>query len=214
MSIAPSARAAYRRWHAAAGPWAGFVRVVPLVALAQGMVPRPTAAPEPPEEVVAGLAQAGTQEGWLGRADVLLVLDLPSAVGLGVAAGLARWGVRPVPLIFLWPEPGALLAAEPVLAALLRYAPPVAAGGAPAQFALVLDRERSRPASAADLAVRFDNRYELGGLDLPSAARLRAGGIGALVACCQAAAPPTADLAGYLDGLEAGGLPIRRLALD
>ena len=29
-------RAAYRRWYAAAGPWAGFFRAVPLVALARG----------------------------------------------------------------------------------------------------------------------------------------------------------------------------------
>jgi hypothetical protein len=209
---------AYRRWYAAAGPWAGFFRAVPLVALARGVIPSPATAPAPPDRLITALAQAGAQEGWLGRADVLLVLDLPGAASVGVAAGLARWNVRPVLLIFLWPEPGALLAADLLLAALLLCAPrgwaPAARMNGPTQYAFVLGHERASPASAADLAARFDNRYELGAVDLPSAARLRAGGIGAVVACRLAATPPAADLAAYLDGLEADGLPIRRLALD
>ncbi|HLH22736.1 MAG TPA: hypothetical protein VK066_09445 [Chloroflexota bacterium] len=160
---------------------------------------------------------------------------------MATVAGLARWGVRPVLLVFLWPEPDALLPADALLGALLQHAPRLPAPAAPpsepaqhgiglgreramapatapsvqvaAQYALVLGRERASPASPADLATRFDNRYALGAIDLPSTARLRAGGVGAVVACRDRATPPAADLTEYLDGLEAAGVPIRRLAL-
>jgi hypothetical protein len=218
MPAVPSARSAYRRWYAAAGPWAGFFRAVPLVALARGVISPPTHTTESPEGLIATLGQAGRQEGWLGREDVLLVLDLPGATGVATVAGLAQWGVRPVLLSLLWPEPEALLPADALLAALLRHAPGRPRGGrladADYQYAFVLGRERATPASPAALAVRFDNRYDLGTVDLPSAARLSAGGVGAVVACRLADMPPAGDLAAYVDGLEAAGVPIRRLAID
>jgi hypothetical protein len=217
MPTALSARAAYRRWYAAAGPWAGFFRAVPLIALARGAIgPSPIIA-ESTVGLVETISQAGAQEGWLGRPDVLLVLDLPGAASVAAVAGLAHWGVRPVLLNFLWPEPGALLSADAVLAALLRHAPrsPDANGGhsGEAQYAFALGRERTRPASAADLATRFDNRYSLGTIDLPSAARLRAGGVSAVVACRLADTPAADDLTYYLNSLESDAVPIRRLAL-
>jgi hypothetical protein len=180
-------------------------------------VPAPTSA-EASTGLVQAIRQAGTQEGWLGRADVLLVLDLPGAAGVAAAARLGRWGIRPVLLNLLWPEPGALLPADAVLAALLRHAPRCRRTTAPqgdrAQYAFALGRERATAASAADLAAHFDNRYSLGTIDLPSAARLRDGGVGAVVACRLTDTPPADDLTHYLRALEADAVPIRRLALD
>src|SRR5438067_756484 len=172
-------RAAYRRWYAAAGPWAGFFRAVPLVALARGVLSvRPAASGDESEATVlaAELALAGRTEGWLGRPDVLLILDLPGAVGIEVATRLAPVGVRPVLLSLLWPEPGALVRADRLAAALVRRAPRPRAGR-PAQYALLLGRERTVVATPADLAARFDNRYTLGDVDLPAPARLEAGGV-------------------------------------
>jgi hypothetical protein len=217
----PDARTLYRRWYAAAGPWAGFFRAVPLVALARGIGARPGALP--PEGIAGELARAGAAEGWLGRPAVLLLLDLPGAQGIATAAGLAPYGVRPVLVLLRWPEPGAVLGAEEVLAALCRYAPAAPRGRATAvppnqaeaaaQYAFVLERERVRALPAPALAHRFDNRYTLGPPDLPDADRLRAAGIQAVVACWLAACPPAADTADYLDGLEAAGLAVWRRAL-
>ena len=212
-----SAGVAYRRWYAAAGPWAGYFRAVPLVALARGVVAPPDVPPPSADALVATLAATGDHEGWLGRDDVLLLLDLPGPTSVTVAAGLARWGVRPILLSFLWPEPGALLPADRLLAALLHQTPPPrrpSARARPAQYAFVLARERVGPASAAALGTQFDNRYELGAVDLPDAERLRAGGVGAVVACRRSDVAPAPDLVAYLDALEGAALPVRRLVLD
>jgi hypothetical protein len=217
MPVAPNIRAVYERWMAAAGPWAGFVRAVPLVALARGAIPVPVAAPPAPVELSATLVRVGTQEGWLRRPDVLLLLDLPGALGVGIVAGLVQWGVRPVLLLFQWPAPGAVVPTDDLLAALLRDAPELKTSEAEerraAQYAFVLARERTGPGGAVDLTRQFDNRYELGAIDLPSAARLAAGNITAVVACRLASTPPAADLGLYLNELEITGVPLRRLAL-
>lgn len=212
------ARGAYRRWYAAAGPWAGFFRAVPLVAVARGVLaPRADAAETAAEDraaqmVAALLADAGRAEGWLGQPEVLLLLDLPGPLGVSVAARLAPDGVRPVLLSLLWPEPAALVPAAALAAALLAHAPRRWPEG-PAQYAFLLGRERDAPASAADLAARFDNRYRLGEVDLPSPARLERGGVGGVVACRDGAVPAAPDLDHYLDVLAGAGVPLRRLAL-
>jgi hypothetical protein len=219
-----SPRAAYRRWYGAAGSWAGYFRAVPLVALARGI---PVAGADPSAGVVGGatpeplavareLAAAGTAERWLGRPDVLLLLDLPGPTSVAVASALASQGVRPVLLLFLWPEPGALVSGGPLSAALLAHVPALLRRRRPqasAQYAFVLGRERATAATAADLAARFDNRYDLGTIDLPSPARLRGADVVGVVACRLAAQPPAADLTDYLGALEADGLPVRRLVL-
>jgi len=143
---------------------------------------------------------------------VLLILDLPGAVGVEIAARLARVGVRPVLLSLLWPEPGALVPADRLAAALLRLAPRPRAER-PAQYALLLGRERTVDASPADLAARFDNRYTLGDVDLPAPVRLVAGGVRGVVACREQALPAAPDLAHYLESLDAAGMPVRRLEL-
>jgi hypothetical protein len=151
-------------------------------------------------------------EGWLGRPEVLLLLDLPGPVGVGVAARLAPAGVRPVLLSLLWPEPAALVPAATLAAALLAHAPRRQPAG-PAQYAFLLGRERDAPASTADLEARFDNRYTLGEVDLPSVARLARGGVGGVVACRDGAQPAAPDLDRYLDVLAGAGVPLRRLVL-
>jgi hypothetical protein len=224
-----AARAAYRRWYAAAGPWVGYFRAVPLVGLARGAVAADALAPSRPDDsagpcsgdpdaaaLAAELRMAGAAERWLGRPDVLLLLDLPGLMSVATVAALAPDRVRPVLVVFLWPEPGALLPGAPLTAALLAHAPPPARGRratAPAQYAFVLAHERAAPAAPADLVAHFDNRYDLGAVDLPSPARVRAAGIVGVVACRLAAEPPAPDLADYLDSLEADLLPIRRLVL-
>lgn len=209
-----SARAAYRRWYAAAGPWAGFFRAVPLIAAARGVAPAEPDGFVPPAEPIAGeLAAAGAAEGWLGRPDVLLLLDLPGATSVAVAAALAPAGVRPVVVVFQWPEPGALVPSRALTAALLAHAPTMPRRTAPAQYAFVLARERARAATPAELATRFDNRYELGAVDLPSPERLRAGEVAGVVACRLDDCPPAPDLTDYLAQLERATMPVRRLVL-
>jgi hypothetical protein len=210
-------RAAYRRWYAAAGPWVGFFRAVPLVALARGVGahgPPPTSGRPAAEAaaLAAEVVQAGQTEGWLSRPDALLVLDLPGVVGVEVALRLAPVGVRPVLLSLLWPEPGALVPADRMTEALVRGAPRARAAQ-PAQYALLLGRERGAATTPADLAAHFDNRYTLGDIDLPSPARLVTGGVRGVVACWEAALPIAPDLAHYLATLDGAGMPVRRLPL-
>src|SRR5262245_6648214 len=132
---APSPRALYRRWYAAAGPWAGFFRAVPLVAWAQGIA-APSAGAAPivrgsAREWARGLAPqaarmlwvAGQAECWLGRPEVLLILDLPGVTSVVTVGALAWARVRPVLLLQRWPEPGALLDADALLGALARTVP-------------------------------------------------------------------------------------------
>ncbi len=220
----PSPRTLYRRWYAAAGPWAGFFRAVPLVALARGVPGLDGAVLDADGEgggagcgyPLVATAQAG---GWLGRSDVLLILDLPGPLSVTVARWLASSGVRPVLLLLSWPEPGALLSAASLVCCLRLHAPPYERParqrrGAACQYAFVLERERVATATSADLATRFDNRYTLGSVDLPGAEQLAEGGVRAVVAYECAGLPPSPDLSTYLNDLTSAGVPVRRLTVD
>jgi hypothetical protein len=214
MRHARRAHAAYRRWYQAAGRWDGFFRAVPLVALARGVAPPPEfeSAARDDQGIAAVLVAVGRAEGWLGRPDALLFLDLPAALGIAAALGLGRYGLRPVLVFFRWPEPGALLPGEGVLASLLDGRPRGSAAG-PVQSTFVLEAERSVPAARVDLDSRFDNRYTLGAIDLPSAAQLHDEGIRGVVACWLTSLSLNDDLARYLSTLEAESIPLRRLPL-
>jgi hypothetical protein len=188
---------------------------VPLVALARGVAPPPEgeSAARDDQGNAAALVDVGRAEGWLGRPDALLFLDLPAALGIAAALRLGRYGLRPVLVFFRWPEPGALLPGEEVLASLLNGRPRGAAPGT-VQSAFVLEAERSVPAAREDLDSRFDNRYTLGAIDLPSAAQLREQGIRGVVACWLSSLSLNDDLARYLSALEAESIPLRRLPLS
>ena len=127
-------------------------------------------------------------------------------------------GVRPVLLLLGWPEPGALVSRAALVQCLRWYAPPyespVRQPNVAYQYAFVLERERAATAAPADLATRFDNRYTLGSVDLPSAEQLAGRGVRAVVAYARGNVPPAADLDTYLDGLTTAGVPVRRLTVD
>ncbi|HLI25676.1 MAG TPA: hypothetical protein VKZ60_01310 [Chloroflexota bacterium] len=210
------AAALYRAWYAAAGPWAGYWRAVPLIGLARGAarpVPRAAAparatAPALAAEIVA----RGGTDGWLGRSQVLVVLDLPAAEGVLVACALAAWNVRPVLVFPQWPAPRATVACAALLAVLAAPPPPLPAV-ASAQYAFVLARERAAALPAAVLATRLDTRYALGTADLPDAAALGAAGVTALSIVRRAALPWPDDLAAYTQQLRRHGLPVRDVPL-
>jgi hypothetical protein len=208
--------ALYRAWYAAAGPWAGYFRAVPLIALARGVVRRVPPADEAVQTTARALATAllsrGGAAGWLGRPDVLLVLDLPAAQGVEATRLLADHRVRPVLVLLQWPAPRAVVPCEPLLAALV--APPPRPAHHAAQYALVLARERATPIAPGALATRLDTRYHLGAADLPDAAQLRAAGIAALLVVRHAALPWPADLVDYARGLVRHGLPVHDLPLQ
>ena len=235
-----SVRTAYRRWYAAAGPWAGYFRAVPLVALARGIgtegessassqratrqatqgrgassTPRSSLADgaQAADVAAAELVAVGQAERWLGRPDVLLLLDLPSTLSVRLAARLGPYGVSPVLLLLQWPEPGALVTV-PDLPSLLLSQAAVRPARSDDQYAFVLGAERTRPASPSDLALHFDNRYTLGLLDLPAPRRLREEGVLGVVACRQGDAAWAADMAAYLEALARAELPLRELPLS
>jgi hypothetical protein len=213
---AVDAFALYRAWYAAAGPWAGYFRAVPLIALARGVVrrvpPAAGAVQATARALAAELLARGGTAGWLGRPDVLLVLDLPAAQGVAVARILADHRVRPVLVLLQWPAPRAVVPCEALLAALLSPPPPPA--HPVAQYALVLARERATAVAPGALAKRLDTRYSLGTADLPDAARLRTAGIAALLVVRHAAQPWPTDLADYARGLSAATLPVHDLPLE
>src|SRR5215207_7073340 len=107
------AGASYRAWHAAAGVWQGYCRVVPLVALARGASRPPGGVTATARRAARALAEqmvaVGEAERWLGQPDVLVVLDLLGAESVLVASELAAHNVRPVLLLLHWPGPRAIV---------------------------------------------------------------------------------------------------------
>ena len=208
------ARLVYRAWYAAAGPWAGYFRAAPLIGLARGVLRlRPDAAMAEATgatALAAEMATVGDAVGWLGRPDVLLVLDLPGAESVLAARALAPRGVRPVLVLPQWPAPRATVPCGPLLAAL---STPPDCPATSCQYAFVLARERIRTVLPATLHEQLDTRYELGPADLPEARRLRAAGIQALVVCRWAALPWPDDLVAYTMVLCGEGLIVHDLAL-
>lgn len=216
MMPSPDLSARYRAWAAAAGPWAGYFRAVPLVALARGAAPfdaklsrRVLAAAE---RLAAQVVAAGQAEGWLGRPAVLLLLDLPGAASVLVSRRLGAHGVQPVVVAFQWPGPRAHVPSQALLAALWRESPHQPPPPE-AQYAFVLDRDRAARSSRRADPRRFDNRYQLGSVDLPSPERLREEGVQAIVVCRSAPLPLAADLAAYSEQLIRAGWPVRDLPL-
>jgi hypothetical protein len=154
-----------------------------------------------------------------------LFLEAPPRLGLAAGLRLGRAGWSVVPLYGRWPAPGAVLPVERltgwllgVACALDATAPPGAQrddalgrappGRAPpgrARLCLLLDSQRSRPASAGVLRRRLDNRYTYLAYLLPPPDRLTAGGVRRVLwAAPTADVPP--DLQDYADALVRAGI--------
>jgi hypothetical protein len=218
---------AYPRWRRLAGPLADFVLPAPFLA-PWPAAPRLPAAPGAPAIAAALAARASGADGTDGTDDAggswvtrtALFLEAPPRLGLATALRLGRAGWSVVPLYGRWPAPGAVLPAERLTGWLLGVAcalDPSATAGAPrddapgrtspglARLCLLLDSQRSRPASAGVLRRRLDNRYEYLTYLLPPPARLVAGGVRRVLWAAPAAAVPP-DLQDYADALVRAGI--------
>lgn len=168
-----TARRAWDRWQACAGPWKGWSVCPALLApeieeVTPRVVQRPAA-----RALAAGLA------GSLESGGVLVVIDLEPILGVHVAALLNEWRVaHGVLLLPRWPYRQAILPVDGLVHALVGQTRRLTSEAHLPNVAFVLDTERSRSVpkrSASD--ERADNRYRLLASDLPNLASLRARGI-------------------------------------
>jgi hypothetical protein len=192
------AAAAADRWLAAAGPWRRWSLVVPLVGIGADLLARQVG--EGPakrvgeqvrqrrEDEVAqrvGATLSDAQRAWVlakvhaaVHEPCLVLLDLAPVLGAAVAATLHHDGqAHPVPLLGRWPVAPAVLPAQPLVDALIAYAPRPRQSRLPSAI-VVLDGERGqvlRGRSPND--PRTDNRYELDLDDLPDTNTLHALGV-------------------------------------
>jgi hypothetical protein len=168
-----TARRAWDRWQACAGPWQGW-SVCPAL-LAPGVdevIPRVVRRPSA-RALAASLASS------LQPGGVLVIIDLEPILGVHVAALLNQWRVaNGVLLLPRWPYRQAILPVDGLLHALVGQTRRLIGAERLPNVAFVLDAERSRsaPKRAASDA-RADNRYRLAAADLPNLAALRAHGI-------------------------------------
>jgi hypothetical protein len=168
-----TARRAWDRWQACAGPWKLWSTCPALLAPGLDQVtPRRVERPSA-RELATNLA------GSLQHGGVLVVLDLEPILGVHIAALLNEWRVaNAVVLVPRWPYRQAILPVDGLVHALVGQARRLTREEHLPNVAFVLDAERSRLVarrSASDQ--RADNRYRLGASDLPNLAALRAHGI-------------------------------------
>jgi hypothetical protein len=184
------ARAAYRRWQAAAGPWQGWTICPALLSPElEEITPRPiardalTRVQAISDRLAAGLrrperADIDIPAGW-----TMLQIELDPSLGVLVAARLHQLGLaHPLLILPRWPYATAVLPTDTLLGALLRGAEQVGAPPDDHHLCLVLDADRERQVvdRPAD-DPRADNRYRLSLNDLPDLSALRRRGITRLV---------------------------------
>ncbi len=165
-----SARRAWERWQACAGPWAGW-SVCPTLLSPELEAVTPQSVRSPLAPALARELAASLQAGG-----VLLVLDLEPVLGVRIAALLNEWRVAHGVLVLpRWPYARAVLPVDGLLHALVEQSHRLNHDRSLPNVAFVLDGERTctvRNRSTSD--ERADNRYRLGPADLPSLASLRA----------------------------------------
>jgi hypothetical protein len=175
-----TARRAWLRWQAAAGPWQGW-SVCPAL-LAPGIedvdVPRGSVRAPTAMRLANGLGVS------LDRGGLLVVLDLDPVLGVHIAAALHhRRQANAVLVLPRWPYARAVLPVDRLVGALVNRAARLTPTGEQLpNVSFVLDAHRQRPLpnrSASDR--RADNRYRLSVSDLPTLAALRARGISRVV---------------------------------
>jgi hypothetical protein len=180
--LARRAAAAADRWSAAAGPWRRWSLVVPLLGVGVDELTRQVG--DELAQRVDAVPSDAQRELMLAQVDAVLqepslvLLDVPPVLGANAAARLYRRGqAHPVLLLGRWPVARAILPAQPLVDALMVWAPRTRQGRLPSAV-VVLDGERGhvlRSRSPND--PRTDNRHELDLDDLPDAITLHAFGV-------------------------------------
>jgi hypothetical protein len=176
------ARATWRRWQAAAGPWQGWM-ICPTLQSPEisDITPRPTpSAVRPRAHEIAAELERSFDERVVKKPEerTLLLLDLEPVLGIHVAARLNRAGVANVVLAMMrWPYVDAVLPVDTLLYALRSHSHGLV--DRPLRHvAFVLDADRSRPLpDRPRFDRRADNRYRLSPFELPDLTTLEAQGV-------------------------------------
>lgn len=148
---------------------------------------------------------------WLPIFDqrTAIVLDVPGEVAVVRGLQLARHGYRPVPLFNTTHESGAVVNVHEILQGLnlgRRLLPEIPLpADAPPVF--LLDSNRL-PHRLGGIPGTYDNRWVVLPQDFPSAAKLRAHGISAILLWQRENAQPADDLAHVLRRWQDGGIDI------
>jgi hypothetical protein len=148
-----------------------------------------------------------------------VIVDLPGVEGVAVGLALADLGFRPVPLYTALPAPNAFVPMDDLVRALVAGAPGLVEKALPpnAPPAFLLDARRDGRGTGRGTRWRgssFDNRSIAFPTDFPSAARLRAGGVGAVVLVQSASDDLYADLVQTLSNWQKASLPAFLLRAD
>jgi len=187
--------ALFEIWAPADSPWAAWAKPALFATMRDT-----TAWGAPPIE------QPETE--WLPSGDrsTAVVVDLPGAAAVATGLALARRGYRPVPLFNGCDSPGMIVDVAPIARMLAAGAAALAETPLPhdAAPAFLLDANRLSNAHLASPGC-YDNRWAVVPQDIPSAARLTAGGIRRVVL---RAADVQDDLAHVLRRYQEGGLPV------
>lgn len=199
----------YEVWAPREGLWTPWVKAV-LFAHVGGPEHAPAPAPRAPWLRADLLHVDASPQDYRSSAApprVAVVADLPGAEGIAAGLELAALGFRPVPLYAALPHHAAVLPVGGMVGALAAGAPRLAACALPrdAPPAFLLDDRRA----GARLLMRvdlFDNRSMVFATDFPSADRLRAAGIAAVVVIRRATLGIQHDLAAVLRRWQEGGL--------
>ena len=192
----------YDAWASPASPWAAWVK--PVLFAHVGSSGGGGGTVEPAD--VSGVPAADGATG--------VVADLPGAVGVAAALGLARLGYRPVPLYNAVPAAGRPAAVDvaPIVSVLAAAAGELAALPLPtdAPPAFLLDAGRRFARVRLEPGV-FDNRSVSLPTDFPSADRLAAAGVRRVVLLVGAVTDaPQPDLAHTLRRWQDGGIRVLR----
>lgn len=204
---------AFQIWAPPGGPWSAWVKPVLFAHL-----------PHVFEPIEQGAASIDAR--WAPPADgrTALVIDLPGAQGIQLAAALVLDGYRPVLLYNAAPGPigspnewggQALVEVWPIIA-MIRQLTPFIAGqkffyGAPPAFVLDASRRVARGPVAPG---RFDNRSVSFPTDFPSANLLLSRGIREVLLVQHDGNAPQPDLAHTLRRWQQAGIEIRLQLLE
>jgi hypothetical protein len=207
----------FESWAPRDGVWTPWVKPVLFAYIEETPkeafpLPRPTWIRS--ELLEVGESVATYRDGVRGAA-VAIVVDLPGAEGLAVGLELAHLGLRPVPLYTALPDPAALVPMDELLRGLAAGREALDAIGLPpvAPPAFLLDSRRFAEGRNAGPG-EFDNRTVAFPTDFPSAEKLRAKGVEAMIVIQSGQSEPRADVVETLRGWQREGLTLFLLRAD